>query len=70
MALLAIAEFLTVSLTDACETDRHLTMFHMFTDMTMFLGLVLGANMLWGRQQVEQRDRRETAEAVPAPIQA
>ena len=70
VALLAIAEFLTVSLTDACETDRHLTMFHMFTDMTMFLGLVLGANMLWGRQQVEQRDRRETAEAVPAPIQA
>jgi len=43
IALLAVAEFLTVSLADACETDRHLTMFHIFTDMTMFLGLVLAA---------------------------
>ncbi len=45
-AVLAIAEFLTVSLADACETDRHLTMFHIFTDMTVFLAFVLAAAAL------------------------
>jgi hypothetical protein len=43
VALLALAEFCSVSLADACETDRHLLMFHVFTDMTMFLALIYAA---------------------------
>jgi hypothetical protein len=42
VALLAIAEFLTVSLADVIETARHLLMFHVFTDLTIFLSMVLG----------------------------
>ena len=43
IALLAVAEFCSVSLADACETDRHLLMFHVFTDLTMFLAMVYAA---------------------------
>ena len=41
IALLAITEYLTVSLADAIETDRHLLLFHVFTDLTIFLAAVL-----------------------------
>jgi hypothetical protein len=41
-ALLAIAEFFSVSLADAIETDRHLMLFHVFTDLTIFLAVLLG----------------------------
>ena len=47
--LLAIAEFFSVSLADAIETDRHLLLFHVFTDLTIFLAVVLG--LAW-RQEV------------------
>ena len=47
VALLAIAEFLTVSLADAIETARHLLLFHIFTDLTIFLSMVLSCG--WPR---------------------
>lgn len=47
IALVAAAEFCSVSLADACETGRHLLMFHVFTDLTIFLGLVFA----FGRQR-------------------
>jgi hypothetical protein len=44
VALLAISlglgEFLIASLSDARETDRHLLLFHLFTDSSIFLALV------------------------------
>ncbi len=40
IALLAIGEFLIASLADARETDRHLLLFHFFTDFTVFLVFV------------------------------
>ncbi len=40
IALLGIGEFLIASLADARETDRHLLLFHFFTDFTIFLVLV------------------------------
>jgi hypothetical protein len=39
-ATLGLGEFCIASLTDARETDRHLLLFHLFTDFTMFLALV------------------------------
>jgi len=48
-ALLAIAEFAIVSLADAIETDRHLFLFHIFTDLTMFLALVWAASLRFSR---------------------
>jgi hypothetical protein len=41
VVLLAAAEFLSVSLVDAIETDRHLLLFHILTDLTVFLSLLL-----------------------------
>lgn len=46
LTLLAVAEFCFASLTDACETYRHLLMFHVFTDLTLFLALVFAASTL------------------------
>lgn len=66
VALLAVAEFLTVSLVDACETDRHLTMFHMFTDMTMFLGLVLAAGRLGRRPGLAPSSEMRSAGTISA----
>ena len=66
VALLAAAEFLTVSLADACETDRHLTMFHMFTDMTMFLGLVLAASSLERQPSLAHSSEMQAASTVSA----
>ena len=40
IALLGIGEFLIASLADARETDRHLLLFHFFTDFTIFLTFV------------------------------
>jgi hypothetical protein len=39
-AVLATAEFVSVSLADAIETDRHLLLFHILTDLTLFLSLL------------------------------
>jgi hypothetical protein len=39
-AVLGLGEFSIASLTDARETDRHLLLFHLFTDFTIFLALV------------------------------
>jgi hypothetical protein len=50
VALLAIGEFLSVSLADALETDRHLLLFHVFTDLTIFLALVLSC-CAWSGQR-------------------
>jgi hypothetical protein len=37
------AEFGVASLADAVETERHLLLFHLLTDVTMFLALVWAA---------------------------
>lgn len=41
--LMAVIEFAFSSLADACETARHLFMFHLFTDASIFLTLVAAA---------------------------
>jgi hypothetical protein len=38
-AIIAVIEFVIASLTEARETDRHLTLFHLFTDWTMLLAM-------------------------------
>lgn len=43
-ALLGATEFLIATLADARETDRHLLLFHLFTDWTVFLALVYFLN--------------------------
>ena len=48
IALAGAAEFGVASLADAVETDRHLLLFHLLTDVTMFLALVLAAPRKWG----------------------
>jgi hypothetical protein len=45
-SLVALGEFGIASLADACETPRHLLMFHVFTDVSMFLSLVFAASVL------------------------
>ena len=40
ISLIAAAEFGIASLADACETFRHLLMFHIFTDAAIFLTAV------------------------------
>ncbi len=59
VALLAIAEFLTVSLADALETGRHLLMFHIFTDLTIFLSIVFSCAWLRGFRRVPGEWRQE-----------
>lgn len=43
IAVAGAAEFGVASLADAVETDRHLLIFHLLTDVTMFLALVFAA---------------------------
>ncbi len=43
LAFMGAAEFAIASLADACETYRHLLMFHVFTDATIFLAAVYAA---------------------------
>ena len=43
-SVIAAAEFGMASLADACETHRHLLMFHVFTDAAFFLVLVYAAS--------------------------
>ena len=43
VALAGAMEFAVASLADAVETDRHLLLFHLLTDVTMFLALVWAA---------------------------
>jgi len=46
VSLAALGEFGFASLSDAIETARHLLMFHVFSDIAIFLGLVLAASVL------------------------
>lgn len=45
VALAGACEFCVASLADGAETARHLWMFHVFTDVTIFLALVLAASL-------------------------
>jgi hypothetical protein len=46
---LGLTEFLLTSLVDGRETDRHLLLFHLFTDVTLLLALTfLVSNRKWG----------------------
>lgn len=46
LCLVAIGEFGIASLADAIETPRHLLLFHVFTDASIFLGLAYAASIL------------------------
>jgi hypothetical protein len=46
VSLAALGEFAGASLADALETPRHLLMFHVFTDVSMFLGLAFATSVL------------------------
>jgi hypothetical protein len=46
LCLVAMGEFGIASLADAIETPRHLLLFHVFTDASIFLGLVYAASVL------------------------
>jgi len=46
VAVAGVGEFCVASLADGAETARHLWMFHVFTDVTIFLALVLAASQL------------------------
>jgi hypothetical protein len=46
VSLMALGEFAIGSLADAVETPRHLLMFHVYSDVSIFLGLVFGASVL------------------------
>lgn len=46
LSVVASGEFVLASLADAVETPRHLLMFHMYSDASLFLGLAFAANLL------------------------
>ena len=46
VSLMAFGEFAIASLADAVETPRHLLMFHVYSDVSIFLGLVFAASVL------------------------
>jgi hypothetical protein len=46
VSLMALGEFAIASLADAVETPRHLLMFHVYGDVSIFLGLVFAASLL------------------------
>jgi hypothetical protein len=46
ISLIAIGEFLLATLADAAETDRHLFLFHVFTDLTMLFALAFATTFL------------------------
>src|SRR5580704_14836941 len=46
VSLMALGEFGIASLADAIETPRHLLMFHVFSDASIFLGLIFAACLL------------------------
>jgi len=50
VALAGAGEFCVASLADGAETFRHLWMFHVFTDVTILLALILVASQLQHRQ--------------------
>ena len=50
VALAGAGEFCVASLADGAETFRHLWMFHVFTDITIFLAVVFGASKAGSRQ--------------------
>jgi len=57
-AAVAVAEFVSVSLADAIETDRHLLLFHVFTDATIFLAMLLVC-ALWSPRLAAHISARE-----------
>jgi hypothetical protein len=44
--LMGLAEFCLASLTDCLETYRHLWLFHVFTDLTIFFAIILGLRVV------------------------
>jgi len=46
VSLMASGEFAIASLADAIETPRHLLLFHVYSDVSIFLGLVFAASLL------------------------
>jgi hypothetical protein len=46
VSMMALGEFAIASLADAVETPRHLLMFHVYSDVSIFLGLVFAASVL------------------------
>jgi hypothetical protein len=46
VSTMALGEFAIASLADAIETPRHLLLFHVFGDVSLFLGLVFAASLL------------------------
>ena len=61
LSLAASGEFVLASLTDAVETPRHLLLFHVYTDLSVFLGLVFAAD--WLGSVCPSRYRRPAAMA-------
>ena len=59
VAVAGAGEFCVASLADGAETARHLWMFHVFTDVTIFLALVLVASKL-GRIGSDRHPERQT----------
>ncbi len=62
-ALMGLGEFLIASLTDCLETYRHLLLFHLFTDFTIFFAIVLVL-------QVYRRWRIDAAASRPVRMQS
>jgi hypothetical protein len=56
VAVAGAAEFCLASLTDALETYRHLLLFHLLTDVTMFLAMLWAAPI--GAATVRERSLR------------
>jgi len=46
VSVAALGEFAIASLADAVETPRHLLMFHVYSDISIFLGLALAASLM------------------------
>jgi hypothetical protein len=73
IAAAGLGEFLVASLADAVETDRHLLLFHLFTDATMFLALVWAAplaDMRAARSDVQRVQRLAGRHKQPVALHA
>ena len=57
VSLMALGEFAIASLADAVETPRHLLLFHVFSDVSLFLGSVWTACLLEAACPVSSRRR-------------
>jgi hypothetical protein len=66
IALIAAVEYLSASLLDSTEIDRHMFLFHTFTDLTFILAAateISWSESYWRGRTLEKKSRTPAGEA-------